>query len=295
MKKTFLNASLALCTVGAAVWAVGVSEDAVLKLHRFPPALFHWSMIIGGVSVGIGLCVLLCAVVVGPVQTIIARLVYGDINSRYAPVKARNRDLPGLHAFYRNYFGDDVPSIDLMRSWIARSSSAFILVHRITHKSGLTVRQQLVGSFKLLPLTIEARNALDAGQVTGSTFRPEHVASKKSDTVAYYVGDVVATSQIARGMVLAHLTAACGPAVDRGYPIYARPLTTDGLRVMTKYGFVQARDGKSLPQLGRICKLQIGKAARRRPLPRRSGFRAPLESKANEVGGEPKNVNDLTH
>jgi len=272
MKKTFLNASLALCTVGAAVWAIGVAEDTVSKLHRFPPTLFHWLMIIGGVAVGVGLCALLGAVLVGPVQAIIARLVYGDINSRYAPVKARNRDLHGLHAFYREYFGDDVPSIELMRSWVARSNSAFILIHRITNESGLTVRQQLVGSFKLLPLTNEARNALDTGQVTGSTFRPEHVARKKSETVAYYVGDVVATSQIARGMVLAHLNAACTPAIDRGYPIYARPLTTDGLRVMTKYGFVQATDGKSAPQLGRICKLQIGKPPRRRSLPRRSGL-----------------------
>jgi hypothetical protein len=172
--------------------------------------------------------------------------------------------LIGLHDFYAKYFGSDVPSIDLMKSWIARCKTAFVLVSRVHQTSGLAMKQELVGSFKLLPLTLDAVRALDAGQMTGSMFKPEHVARNKKETIAVYVGDVAATSQFARAMVIAHLTVACTPAVGRGLPIYARPLTGDGLRVMTKHGFVQVSDGTSRPEIGRICKLESAKLGRLR-------------------------------
>lgn len=260
MRKSFLNASLALCTVGAAVWAIGLSEDAVSKIVHLPVRLFRWSMITGGLLIGLGLCLLIVFAVYYPVQNIISRVLYGAINSRYVTINARKRDLMGLHDLYTEHFGSDVPSIDLMRSWIARCRTAFVLVHRVTQKSGLTTRQQLVGSFKLLPLTSEAVGALDAGQITGSMFRPDHIARNKRETAAYYIGDLVGAGWFARGMVMAHLNAACIPAVKRGAPLYARPLTRDGLRIMTQYGFLQVSDGESAPEIGRICKLELGKS-----------------------------------
>jgi hypothetical protein len=57
---------------------------------------------------------------------------------------------------------------------------------------------------------------------------------------------------------MAQLNAAVWPAVRGAATVYARPLTKDGLRVMTKHGFVQVSDGRSVPQIGRACKLQVG-------------------------------------
>jgi hypothetical protein len=56
---------------------------------------------------------------------------------------------------------------------------------------------------------------------------------------------------------MAQLNAAVLPAVRGAVAVYARPLTKDGLRVMTKHGFVQVSDGKSAPVVGRVCKLQM--------------------------------------
>jgi hypothetical protein len=264
MKKTLLNAGLALCTVGAAIFAVGASEDAILKRVQLPARAFYLLLLSGGLLVGLGVAALILSVLFNPIEAAISRVLYGDLNSRYVSVNARGRDLIGLHDFYTKYFGSDVPSIDLMKSWIVRCKSAFVLVHRVSQASGLAMKEELVGSFKLLPLTLDAVRALDAGQITGSMFKAEHVARNKKETLAVYVGDVAATSQFARAMVLAQLNAACTPAVSRGLPIYARPLTPDGLRVMTKHGFVQVSDGTSPPEIGRICKLESGKLGRLR-------------------------------
>ena len=57
---------------------------------------------------------------------------------------------------------------------------------------------------------------------------------------------------------MAQLNAAVWPAVRSAVTVYARPLTKDGLRVMTKHGFVQVSDGRSAPQIGRSCKLHVG-------------------------------------
>jgi len=224
-------------------------------------------MFAGGSLVVVGLSFLLLSFIVQPIQDAFVRVVYGDLNSRYTCKRAGRQDLMGLHDLYTEYFGNDVPSVELMRSWIARCKTALMLVHRLDQKSGLATNQRLIGSFKALPLTADAVRALEAGQVTGSTFKPEHIANNKKETKAIYVGDVVATSQVGRGMVLAHLNAACTPAVKGGLPIYARPLTRDGLRVMTKHGFVQVLDGVSRPEIGRICKLETGKVLEGRKVP----------------------------
>ena len=97
------------------------------------------------------------------------------------------------------YFGDDVPVIELMRTWVAKCGSAFTIVQRVVEDSGLPTRQELVGSFKLLPLTAKGVRAIELGQATGSTFRSEHISGGRSHPVGYYVGDVVATTRFARG------------------------------------------------------------------------------------------------
>ena len=171
---------------------------------------------------------------------------------------ARLSDLPSIHALYADHFGEEVPSIDLMRSWLSRCKTCFALVNRVVRRNGLVTEQQLVGSFKLLPLTKAGIEAIERGTATGSSFRPEHISTnKKRSVVAYYVGDVVGTTRRARGMVILYLRAACN---DIQLPLYARPLTEDGVRVMMKYGFTHISNITRQPEIGRMCKRE-GKAA----------------------------------
>ena len=187
----------------------------------------------------------------------LALLTYGDLDSRHLCTHAKLSDLPGLHALYTGYFGADVPAVDVMGSWVSRCNSSFTLVNKVVHDSGLAIRQELVGSFKVLPLTPKGVRAIELGQVSGSTFRSEHICGNRSLPAGYYVGDVVGKTRFARGVVMAHLNAVLSPATGVKATIYARPLTRDGLRVMKKHGFVQISDGKSAPEVGRVCKLQM--------------------------------------
>jgi hypothetical protein len=278
-RKSLSRSGLGLCTVGGAVFAVGASKDAVSKVVVLPDVAFGILMVVGGVLAAAGAIAFMLSFLIDRIEHAVSQVVYGDLDSKYLCTQARPSDLAGLHALYTRHFGDDVPDIQLMRTWVAKCGSAFTLVQRVVADSGLPTRQELVGSFKLLPLTAKGVRAIDLGQATGSTFRSEHIYGGRSRPAGYYVGDVVATTRFARGVVMAQLNAAVSPAVRVPVTVYARPLTKDGLRVMTKHGFVQVSDGRSAPQIGLVCKLQVGsqsKSVARRKAKRRL---APVSEK----------------
>ena len=284
-RKSLLDAALGLCTVGGAMFAVGVSKDPVSKVIVLPTAAFGILMIVGGALATTGAIAFVSSFLIDRIEHAVSQVAYGDLDSKYLCTQARPGDLAGLHALYSRYFGEDVPDVDLMRAWMAKCGSAFTIVQRVVGDSGLPTRQELVGSFKLLPLTAKGVRAIDLGQATGSTFRSEHISGSRSRPAGYYVGDVVATTRFARGVVMAQLNAAVSPAVRGAVIVYARPLTKDGLRVMTKHGFVQVSDGKSAPQIGLACKLHVGSQSealvRRKP---RRHLLAPVSEKLAEAG-----------
>lgn len=260
-RKTLLDAALALCTVGGVVFAIGASKEPVSKVVVLPDTAFLTLMVVGGALIAGGLIAFLFSLLIEQIGQVVERVTYGDVDSKYLCTHAGLGDLPGLHALYARYFGADVPDVQLMGEWVAKCASAFTIVQKVVEEGGLLTRQNLVGSFKLLPLTAKGVRAIELGQVTGSTFRSEHISSGRPRPAGYYVGDVVATTRFARGVVMAQLNAAVLPAVRGAVTVYARPLTKDGLRVMTKHGFVQVSDGRSAPVVGRVCKLQVGSEA----------------------------------
>ncbi len=257
-RKGLLDAALALCTVGGVVFALGASKDPVSKLIVLPDTAFRTLMVVGAALVAGGLIAFLLSLLIDQIGQAVSRVTYGDVDSKYLCSHAGPGDLPGLHALYARYFGVDVPDIQLMAAWVTKCGSAFTIVQKVEEDAGLATSQELVGSFKLLPLTAKGVRAIELGQATGSTFRPEHISGGHAKSAGYYVGDVVATSRFARGVVMAQLNAAVLPAVRRAATaVYARPLTKDGLRVMTKHGFLQVSDGRSAPMIGHACKLQV--------------------------------------
>jgi hypothetical protein len=257
MKKTIGPLSVVLCTVGAAVLAIAVAKDHISKIIDIPEPWYKAMLVIGGVLVFLGFVGFLVSVVISPAGHVLD-FVNKKLGEKYMLIYASQADLPQLHSFYTEFFGDDVPSLGLMRAWVQKYRKAFAMVYRVDDTSIKKKQQVLSGSFKVLLVTEEAVRGLESGQVSGSTFEPNHIASRQKDAAAYYVGDVVAKTRLARGFILASLNAACEQAIRKGLPIYARPLTSDGLRVMTQYGFVQAADRKSSPEIGKMCKLMIG-------------------------------------
>lgn len=238
-------------------------------------------MIAGGVLALVGGLAFLASFMVDRIDQAVSRVVYGDLESRYVCTPAQPSDLIGLHALYARFFGEDVPDIQTMHQWLTKCSTAFTVVHKVVANAGLSMHQELVGSFKVLPLTVRGARAVELGQVTGSTFRSEHICTVHAKAAGYWVGDLVATARFARGIVMAQLNAAVAPALRGSVTVYARPLTKDGLRVMAKHGFVQTGDGKSAPEIGRTCKLQVvlgSEAAVSPPRPRRRRLTPVLQA-----------------
>jgi hypothetical protein len=260
-RKALFETGAALCTVGAAIFAVGASREAVSRLVHLPDWAFGASTALGVTLALIGALLFGWSFLVEGISHAVSQAIYGDLESRYLCSYAGPSDLAGLHSLYERYFGEDTPDIGLMNSWVAKYPSAFAVVHRVTQQGGLLTRHELVGSFKLLPLTAKGQRALELGQTTGSGFRPEHISTGRSRVTAYYVGDVVGTTRFTRGIVMAHLSAAVSSMIRGAASIYARPLTKDGLRIMTKHGFVQVSDRRSAPQIGRICTLDVASMA----------------------------------
>lgn len=256
MRKSIGTGSV-FCTVGGAVFAIAVESDHISKIIDIPEVGYKAMLIIGGLLVLLGLT----AITVSVLRSRTSRLldfVSKKRGHKYILVYASYPDLPQLHSFYQEFFEDDVPSLDLMRTWVRKYRKAFAMVYRVNDISIKKKQQVLAGSYKVLLVTEEAVRGLEAEDLCGSTFKAEHVASRQKDAAAYYIGDVIATTRLARGFILASLNVACEHAFRRGLPIYARPLTSDGLRVMTQYGFVQVHDENSPPEMEKMCKLTTG-------------------------------------
>lgn len=272
VKKIPANLGTLLLTVGVALFTVGVAER---EISRFLPSIPHFLytfMLVGGLAlVALGLVALVVSLALSPAELLLAnasREAFDPYNCTFAT----EADVGRLRSFYQEYFGTDVPSAALMQAWIRRNPRAFAMVHRVEEASIIRTTHSLVGSFKVLMLTPQAVDELVGQLVTGTTFKSAHLARKPQEAAGFYVGDVVATTRFARGILLAYLNVACAPAIRNAIPIYARPLSRDGKRVMTQHGFVQVSDDKSPPEIGKICRLGTARFERL-PAAMRTGAR----------------------
>lgn len=269
-RKVLVELGIALCTVGGAVFGIGAAKEPISRIIALPDTAFIVFMISGGTLATIGALAFALSYIAMPLKSVISVFVYGDADSRYVCSYARAQDVARLHALYEEYFGEEAPKSTVMREWLAKCPSALTIVQRVVGNSHLDERRELVGSFKVLPLTRKGQQAVESGRATGSSLGPEHIAGPRSHPAGYYVGDVVATTRVARGVVMAHIESALPTQIQDEVTVYARPLTADGLRIMKAHGFVLLSDGESVPEIGEMCKLYVGsKRGAHRRAPRR--------------------------
>ncbi len=272
-KKALVNLASILCTVGGALFGLAAAKEQIQKIVALSDMAYRSMLVISIGLIALGAMAFCLSLLISPAQLLLDE-GFRQALDRYECVFARVGDLDELYTLYTEFFGADVPSKDLMRSWLSRYRKAFAMIYRLEEVSIRKTVRSLVGSFKVLPITAEAVHQLDRGRLSGATFSLEHIASKLDLAAAYYIGDVVATTKSARGVVLAYLNVACEGALRKSLAIYARPLSRDGKRVMTRNGFVQAGGGCIPPEIGRICRLgpltaSSGGSRRQRTRPRR--------------------------
>jgi hypothetical protein len=249
--KNNLNVASVLCTIGSGLFALTTFGTAYRSLMWLGVLLF-----------ALGIAAAINTVFVTGFELVLRSFRSKTIERKFERVYATMTDVAPLRALYAKEFGSEVPSAKLMLEWITRYPHAFTLLYRCDAKPLFRRIYTLVGSFKLLPITSEGVREVEAGRATGSTLKSEHVAGEWADASALYIGDVVGTSLLGKGILLHYLNAACEEAFEKGLPLYARPLTPDGKRVMTGHAFVQIADGTSPPEIGKMCRLggdELGK------------------------------------
>jgi len=261
--KNNLNIASVLCTIGGGLFALATLYTA------YRP--FAW---LGVAVIALGITVAVKATLVSVFEFASRSFWSKTIERKFDPVYATATDIAPLRALYAKEFGSEIPSAELMRQWISRYPRAFTLLYCCDTKPLFRRNYKLVGSFKLLPITSEGVREVEAGQATGSTLKPEHIAENWADAVALYIGDVVGTTWRGKSVLLHYLNAACDDAIEKGLPLYARPLKPDGKRVMTDHGFVQIGDGTSPPEIGKMCRLGLDELSKFDDKRRRSSERA---------------------
>lgn len=163
---------------------------------------------------------------------------------------ATKSDLKELCALYRSHFGDEAPTLVQMRSWYRRNPRVFQIIVNLDRD---TRRRKIVASFKAVPLKDSAIPFLEMEQMTGSTITEEFIVRPRGRPAAWYVGDLVSTSEISARAVMRGLRQFLVEGRNAYIAIYARPLTQNGLHYLQKFNFEPV--GEAPMQIGQICRL----------------------------------------
>lgn len=170
------------------------------------------------------------------------------------PVSRSN--VRAVYEFMRKYFGDESPRQNRILEWqqINRDILTAVYDKRISRGEP---RRELVGVFKILPLKEVAIELLESEEITGATIGSDVIAAEGEPVRALYIGDVVACTQQGKAEVLRQLKNMINRRFGSGIPIYTRPLTSHGARLVRKYGFVPVVDDVVPGSVGRIHKFII--------------------------------------
>lgn len=245
--------------VGGGVLAVGLAKDYFPRRLQAIPHLFGVAVVAGSILILYGIAsgiVFKTYEVQQPVEAVLTKFLRRNDQDRWGYIEyAQRSDLPLVYDCFEREFGKDVPSIELMESWLNRCSTCLALLyfHAQDHFHSET---KFFGCYKLLPLTKKGVLELEANRTSGSTLPAEYICDAKQKPAAYYVGDLFAEKQgSARAAILFHLDYKCRELVDMGFPIYARPFTREGQRVMIKRGFLQVSNNSLNLELRQLCRL----------------------------------------
>lgn len=155
---------------------------------------------------------------------------------RYVFSLASAAELEELHEFCKQFFGTDFSSLELMRAWRDKNPEIFWLL-RERAPEGEGAPGRLVGYYSLIPLTERAAALVQSEQITGASLTADCVVARGEKPAAYYIGGIAALPEKPQGYVVASLIQRLDKERRAGMPIYSRPVTRDGLRLIQKYGF----------------------------------------------------------
>lgn len=251
MNKLRWDVLLGMVAVAAIVIAIPVAKHDMDQLVVFPEWVYFGLSIAGAV---LGLVALIG----------MATLLLSAMFSRpscwceFRPVS--KRDSRKVFELMQEHFGEETPSCTRMMDWQRRNKNVLTAVYCKTLKAGRT-KEELVGVFKVFPLTPQTVELLESEKISGSTISANHIAPEGDPVAGLYIGDVVASTRQGRAEVIRQLKHSITVQSNPGIPIYTRPLTTDGGRLVQKYKFVPVMNDVRSGSVGRIHRLLLANEA----------------------------------
>jgi hypothetical protein len=241
---------LGILAVAGVLLAVPLARGDLDRVVVLPNWLFLLLALLGTTLAVIGLVAL--------VVLILTRLLAKDSTwCEFRPVSRSNAK--EVRELMSDAFGDESPTAKRMLDWQRRNGAVMTAVYIKKLVRGKTSRK-LVGVFKIVPVKQEAIPFLEREEISGATFPPEFVAGPDEAAAGLYIGDVLAVTSRAKGDLLRQLISALKRQGHTGIPLYTRPLTDHGARLVKKYDFRPVAADLVVGSIGRIHKLAASPA-----------------------------------
>jgi hypothetical protein len=163
---------------------------------------------------------------------------------RYECSVARSFELAKISKFCEAHFGLDTAALWRLERWHQKNDQLFRVIYRVAADAEL----EMVGCFRIIPLTAPAIKAVKKGQITGGkTIDTRDICRPSNKPTAIYIGGLVSLEGTTpRGVVFKKFKEAVEFELSRGVSvIYTRAATSAGMRLIKKYGFVPMDPAKS--------------------------------------------------
>lgn len=204
----------------------------------------------------IGLCLVLLGFVFWLIEKTSSRVDLFLRASVYELVlrRARTGDLKWIYDFGLEYFGYNISPVELMHALYKKNGEIFWVIVKRKISEGATTEVN-TGYFSILPLNKRAAFLVEKGQLDGRSITTQDLARQHGRPRAIYIGAIAARTVRARGFALT----AIQQHIDREkysqvQKLYAKAVTGDGLRLLTKYGF-RSTTGSASGKIGDIFAL----------------------------------------
>jgi len=246
---------LGLLAVAGTLLAIALARTDLETLIHVPRALVV-GLTVTGIAVG-------TAGLLGIAALTLRRITKRD--AVWCEFRAVSRaNVREVHELMMHTFGEESPTTTRILEWQRRNSTVMTAVYIKRLASG-NVTRSLVGVFKIVPLKAEGVALVEQERLPGGAIPAALVTGQGDAPAGFYIGDVLAVTVRAKGELLRQMLTALRKAATGGTPIYTRPLTADGARLVHKYGFVPVADSVPAGSLGRIHRFATARARRDGP------------------------------
>ena len=162
---------------------------------------------------------------------------------------ATESDVQEAFELASRYFDSDPSTMARIREWLRADARVLWIVRRRT-PGPYAGSSRLVGYYCVLPLRADAVQRMRSGALTAATLDSGDLAPSREEPAAFYIGAVAAADRVAAGTALGALQQFLRDSTPRrGLLVLTRPITEDGLRLVSHAGMQPVNGGGGIGEL----------------------------------------------